>query len=243
MNFFSRKYKVINSSLFKGRTDIHCHILPGIDDGSKNLEQSLNLLNYLKSIGFNHVIFTPHVMSSYPNNNYDVLSSKFTDFESSYKKDKNNTLQLKLAAEYMLDSDFLSKYNKQTLNFKNKYILVETSYYNPPMSLYDLLFQITSDGFTPILAHPERYLYMNKDDYINLKKTCLFQLNLLSLSGYYGKSALEKSKKLLTQGMYNFVGSDIHHLEYYKDYMNNFKVTKSELNKLSTLYDNNEKLW
>jgi len=243
MIFFNKKYKIINTSLFKGRMDMHCHILPGVDDGSKDFKHSLELLCYLKSLGFNRVILTPHIMLQYADNTFSILSSKFSKFKKSYVNEGKSALPLKLAAEYMLDSEFINKYNGQKLNFKNKYILVETSYLNPPLGLYDLLFKITSDGFIPILAHPERYLYMNREYYIKIKKLCLFQLNLLSLSGYYGKSALEKSKQLLKENMYNFVGSDIHHLEYYKDSMNNLKVTKDELDKLFKLYDNNENLW
>lgn len=243
MYIFRRKIKITDSSLFDKRTDIHCHILPKVDDGSKDFENSLELLDYLKSLGFNRVILTPHIMIQYPENIYTTLNSKYSKFENDYINANKNALPLKLAAEYMLDSEFINKYNEQKLSFKNKYILVETSYYNPPIDLYDLLFQITSDGFTPILAHPERYLYMNTDNYYKMKELCLFQLNLLSLSGYYGKSALEKSKKLLKDNIYDFVGSDLHHLRYYKDSMNNFKVSSSELDKLSRLYDNNEELW
>jgi len=243
MYIFRKKIKITDSSLLDKRTDIHCHILPNVDDGSKDFENSLELLDYLSYLGFDRVIFTPHIMLQYSENNFTALNSKFREFKNDYINTNKNSLDLKLAAEYMLDSEFINKYREQKLSFKNKYILVETSYYNPPIDLYDLLFQITSEGYIPILAHPERYLYMNMYNYNKIKELCLFQLNLLSLNGYYGKSALEKSKILLKENMYNFVGSDLHHLKYYKDCMNNFKVSKSELDKLSRLYDNNEALW
>lgn len=195
--------------------DIHSHLIPGIDDGAKTIEDSLGLINELNKIGFSQLITTPHVMPPVWKNNTSIIQKG--EKEVQVALDKNN-LPFKAAAEYMLDHQFLDILkNEQLLTLKDNYLLVEMSYLNPPINIQEIVYEIQIAGYTPILAHPERYLFLhqNFDFYSTLKKSgCLFQLNLLSVVGYYGVPVLKTAEKLLKQKMIDFVGSDLHHYKH-----------------------------
>lgn len=195
--------------------DIHSHLIPGIDDGAKTIEDSLGLINELNKIGFSQLITTPHVMPPVWKNNTSIIQKG--EKEVQVALDKNN-LPFKAAAEYMLDHQFLDILkNEQLLTLKDNYLLVEMSYLNPPINIQEIVYEIQIAGYTPILAHPERYLFLhqNFDFYTKLKKSgCLFQLNLLSVVGYYGVPVLKTAEKLLKQKMIDFVGSDLHHYKH-----------------------------
>lgn len=194
--------------------DIHSHLLPRIDDGAKNIEDSIFLIQELQKIGFEQFITTPHIMTSvWDNTSSSILGS----LETTQKdlKDKNINLKINAAAEYLIDTNFTNLFQtEQLLTLKDNYVLVEISYFNPPLQLYEILFELQVAGYIPILAHPERYSFYhnNFSEYKKIKKSgCLFQLNLLSTIGYYGKSVAETANKLLNLGMIDFVGSDVHH--------------------------------
>lgn len=198
---------------FNGLTDWHCHILPGVDDGVADLGTSLAILEDYERMGIKKVWLTPHIMEDVANTT-DRLRQRYDELMARYA----GPIDLRLAAENMIDSlfgerldagDFLPIGDKQNM------LLVETSYFNPPYNLHRTLGRIKSKGYHPLLAHPERYNYIDTmAEYVKLKDMgVLFQLNILSLSGYYGKHAKEKSHKLLKKGMYDFCGTDLHRHE------------------------------
>ncbi|MCQ2265420.1 MAG: capsular biosynthesis protein [Bacteroidales bacterium] len=198
-------------SLLSGFTDYHSHILPGVDDGVKNMEGALDVLAHYEQIGVSAVWCTPHIMEDIPNAT-DFLRTRFEDLRSAYP----GPIQLHLASENMMDALFeerLENNDLLPLCEDQRYLLVETSYFNPPMGMKDLLRQILKKGYFPVLAHPERYEYMNENDYRELKTLgVLFQMNLSSLAGAYGGNAKAKSEWLLKNEMYNIFGSDLHSL-------------------------------
>lgn len=200
---------------FKGMTDSHSHILPGVDDGVKTMKDSLQILDTYESWGIREVWLTPHIMDDVPNTT-EGLSRRFEELRAEY----NGGIKLNLAAEYMLDYNFESRLSAKDLLFHGpKRILVETSYLEAPINFDQILFDIITAGYTPILAHPERYLYMPKEKYRELKKTgVLFQLNWGSLGGLYGHHVQERAYQLLKQGIYDMSGSDIHSQRMYKFY-------------------------
>ena len=197
------------SDIWNGATDCHSHILPGVDDGVSDMETSLSILAAYEKLQIREVWCTPHVMEDIPNTT-EGLKARFEELKAAY----HGPVQLNLAAEYMMDGLFLERLENDDLlthGHEGNSLLVETSYYTPPMDLRGILESIQRKGYFPILAHPERYLYMKISDYEPLKKMGLrFQLNLASLSGAYGEDAVKKAHHLLKEGSYNYIGSDIH---------------------------------
>jgi protein-tyrosine phosphatase len=197
-----------------GYTDIHSHLLPGIDDGAKDIEDTVSLIKSLQEFGFSKFITTPHILTGVWNNTAEGIKKK--ELETSDKLPGYNIASpLKSAAEYLMDDTFLNLLKTdKLLTLKDNYVLVEMSYLNLPLQLYEIIYELQLRDYKPILAHPERYnFYAGKiEHYEKLKKAgCLFQLNLLSVTGYYGKGPLETAKKLLALGMIDFTGSDVHH--------------------------------
>lgn len=235
---FKTKHNLIDSGLVKGMTDVHSHILPGVDDGSPDMTTSLELLRYMERLGFRKVWLTPHIMEDYRTSN-ERLQQRFGELKAAY----TGSLELGLASEYMMDAAFTDRLKGKVLPIGVKYLLVETSYMYPPSGLHDILMEVWNAGFHPVIAHPERYLYMDEADYRVLKeKGYHFQLNLMSLSGYYGKRPKQVSEKLLQQGMYDLVGSDLHHLERYQPMLDALKLTHKQLDWLGVLLENNSQL-
>lgn len=196
-------------SQLKGFTDFHSHILFGVDDGVKTLDVSLEVLKRYEDIGIAEVWCTPHVMEDIPNTT-EELRNRFAELEKAY----TGPIQLHLAAEYMMDELFESRLEQNdllALGEEGNWLLVETSYFNPPMDIGGILKRIKSKGFFPVLAHPERYVYMGKGMYKMLKQEgILLQLNLSSLAGAYGVEAQKKARWLLKKQYYDMAGSDLH---------------------------------
>lgn len=220
-----------------GFVDIHSHVLPGIDDGSKSVEESYNLIIEMRKLRFSKIIGTPHTYQGLYDNTNDTISKSF-------EKLKNldlNGIELEFASEYMIDSSLIKKANEKSfLTMKNNYVLVEMSFISKPINLYEILFSIQTNGYKVILAHPERYrfLFNNFDEYLKLKKIgCFFQLNLLSLTGHYGNDISKISKKLISKGFIDFFGSDIHRLTNIKYFHE--KVITGELKKINRIFENN----
>lgn len=208
-NPFTLFSKQKSSIDFRGATDWHSHILPGVDDGVSDLDTSLKILARYEELGFSRVWLTPHIMEDIPNRPED-LRKRFEELQASY----NGPIELKLAAENMLDELFVERLAARELlpiGDKGESLLVETSYFTPPANLFGIIDSVFSAGYFPVLAHAERYVYMDQSHYDRLhKRGVRMQLNLLSLSGNYGKTVTEKSLKLLEQGYYDRVGSDLH---------------------------------
>ena len=224
MCFFRQKKVLAESGFFRGFTDCHSHLLPGVDDGVKTLEESLAILEEMERLGVRKVWLTPHIMEDIPNETVDLQqkSNKTVTLQQkilSLKQKYQGKVELALAAEYMLDNLFEERLEKDDLlpfEEGKHYLLVETSYFNPPMGLLSILQRIQKKGYHPLLAHPERYEYMQMMDYKTLKKNQIsFQLNIPSLVGMYGKHIEKKAKILLKAGMYDLGGNDVHSLIFY----------------------------
>lgn len=206
---FSRYKSVLKSGVLQGMTDCHSHILPGVDDGVKTMRESLAILDRYEKLGIKTVWLTPHVMEDIPNKP-SFLRERFEELKAEYK----GNVELHLGAENMIDNLFeerLAAGDLLTVGADQRHLLVETSYFTPPFGFYDTIEEIKKLGYYPVLAHPERYVYMEQKDYERLKDMkVLFQMNLFSLVGMYGKGSQHVSHELLKRGMYDFVGSDIH---------------------------------
>ncbi|WP_298287206.1 CpsB/CapC family capsule biosynthesis tyrosine phosphatase [uncultured Lutibacter sp.] len=231
LSLFKKKTPIIH--LFpKEFVDIHCHLLSNIDDGTKSLNEAISLIKRMHNYGIKNFICTPHIMGGVWENSKESILTKLTELQNELNLQGLKDISIKAAAEYMLDENFdkLLK-TKDLLTLKDHFILIELSYFNPPLNLYEQLFNIRIAGYKPILAHPERYSYFhhNFEEYSKLKEAgCLFQLNLLSLSKYYGESIQKTAFKLLKQGFIDFVGTDTHnnrHLNYLEK-INNVKAVK-----------------
>lgn len=220
MLFFKKKTIPLTDFFPKGFVDIHSHLLPSIDDGAKNLEDSISLILKMYSYGIKNFITTPHVLGDVYPNSSETIKSKLEEVKVALQKRNITGISITAAAEYMIDEQFAVRLaKKDILTLKDNFILVEMSYFNAPINLFDILFDVQLQGYKPILAHPERYGFYHNDfeKYYQLKKVgCLFQLNLLSLTEHYGKNIQKISHQLLKKNMYDFVGTDTHrhqHLE------------------------------
>lgn len=208
---FQQKQTLAESGILRGMTDYHSHLLPGVDDGVQTVEESLEILRLYEQLGIREVWFTPHIMEDIPNTTAG-LRSRFEQFQKSY----TGNIRLHLAAEYMLDNLFKERLAHRDLlpiGEEGNHLLVETSYFNPPMDLYGMMEKIKSAGFIPVLAHPERYTYMGEKDYHRLKEAgVMFQSNLPSLVGGYGNPVKKKVEELYSKAMINLYGTDTHTL-------------------------------
>ena len=209
MGLFNRSVSVSESGLLAGRTDWHCHILPGVDDGFRKMEDSLAALRRYAELGFREVWLTPHIMEDIPNTT-EALRSRFAELQQAY----DGPLALHLASENMMDPLFGERLEAgDLLPLPESRLLVETSYFNPPVDMDGILEDIKSSGFFPVLAHPERYMYMDMRRYRDLKsKGIEFQLNITSLTGAYGPDVKARAERMLKAGMYNYSGTDLHRL-------------------------------
>ena len=206
---FSSKYNLQQSGIFDGWTDRHSHILPGVDDGIQTVKESLAILSMYEQMGVKKVWLTPHIMEDCPNTP-DKLKARFEELKSTYQ----GNIQLALAAENMMDSLFVKRLEQGILmpyGDNQDELLIETSYVQPPMRMEGILRDLQKAGLTPVLAHPERYLYMDAEKYENIKEMGVkFQLNVTSLIGAYGNQVKERAEYLLNEGYYNYSGSDAH---------------------------------
>lgn len=224
-----------------GYIDIHSHLLPAIDDGAKTFEDSLRLVKTLQSFGVSQFITTPHIIQHvWENSHEQILANKETTARK--LEEANINVPFHAAAEYLMDDQFVRLFqSEKLLTLKDNYVLVEMSYINPPLQLYSILFDLQLAGYIPILAHPERYLFYhtNFNEYQKLKKAgCLFQLNLLSVVGYYGENITKIANQLLQKGMYDYVGSDVHHDNHLSAFQQKIKL--KDLTPLKEAFANNQ---
>lgn len=239
MFLFSKKKPFLGGILTQEMTDLHAHLLPGVDDGAQSEEDSFVLLKYLEEIGLRRLFLTPHIMDDLKNNTRSFLRERFERFLAVYP----GRVELRLGAEYMLDQHFFRHMEEGLLTYDGVHVLVETSYLYAPPDLQGMIYEITLNGYIPVLAHPERYVYMEKSDYHQLKnRGCLFQMNLLSLSGFYGKSASMRCRELLEDDLYDLVGSDIHNRRHPEAYAR-FSLRQKEEDAFRGLFRRNRKLW
>jgi len=196
------------AGFFESFVDVHSHFLPSVDDGMETFERAYELLDVYEAMGIKAVVLTPHVMELYGDNDAVFLRERFDAFVARYK----GGLRLRLAAEYMLDASFERHLESgDLLSFGDSHLLIEACCVEEPVLFHSRLEEVMRRGYFVVLAHPERYWYMSRSDYRCLREMGLrFQLNLLSLSGFYGRRARVNAFYLLSQGMYDFIGSDLH---------------------------------
>jgi protein-tyrosine phosphatase len=215
-NFFLSTKK--EETLASVQVDMHSHLLPGIDDGSPDFEESLKIIKELSSLGYRKLITTPHIMGDFFKNTPEIILSKLDELKQ-FLKANGVEIEIEAAAEYYLDEWFMEKLKspQPLLTFGNNYLLFETSYINEPSHLTEAIFEMRTREYRPVLAHPERYTYMYSD-FNKFKeiydKGVLFQININSLSGYYSQAAQKFAIKLIENNMVDFIGTDCHGLKH-----------------------------
>ncbi|MGE4347787.1 MAG: tyrosine-protein phosphatase [Flavobacteriaceae bacterium] len=229
-SFFSSK-KIFLKDLTAGFSDIHSHILFGIDDGAKTIEDSRYIMQSFVDLGFKNAITTPHTIAEVWDNTPEIITSKYQEL-TALLPELSNTLHLKVASEYFMDDSFVQRFqSEKLLTLKDNYVLVEMSFINPPFQLYDILFDLQVAGYKPVLAHPERYLFyhQNFDEYKKLKAAgCLFQVNLISVAGFYGENVARTADRLLGEGLIDFAGSDVHNSSHIHCFEKPLKIKNIE---------------
>ena len=207
----------VNKIAAKLRVDIHSHLIPGIDDGAQTIEESLKLIAKMQHLGFDKLVMTPHVMvDAYPNTS-QAIREGLEKLQDAVQSAEIN-IQLDAAAEYYLDEGFLPRLETgDILTIGENYLLFETSYMAAPMHLEELIYAIGAHGYTPLMAHPERYRYVKdpEREYARWRELgVVFQIDTTSLGGHYGKDAHAKARFLLQKGWIDFVGSDTHRMRH-----------------------------
>jgi tyrosine-protein phosphatase YwqE len=198
--------------------DMHSHLLHGIDDGSQDLESSLEMIEGLVKVGYKKIITTPHILwDMYPNTS-EIIIQKTAELKKAMTE-AGITIDITAAAEYFIDEHFEDELRNKVplLTVKDNMVLVEFSMLTMPLDLNDVLFELQMQNYQPILAHPERYIYLknNKAFFDDLKNNgCYFQLNLLALCGVYGSSVQELAEYLVKKEYYDFAGTDMHHVKH-----------------------------
>ena len=214
--FFKKKKTASGTSLF---VDIHSHLIPGIDDGSQSMAESIEILKAFEESGFKKVVTTPHIMGDFYKNTPEIINKGLDDVREELA---NQSMDIKIdaAAEYYLDEFLMQdlKEEKTLMTFGDKYLLFELPFMNAPINLSEAVFLMQSQGYKPVLAHPERYHFFHQQPakIKELKeKGILLQLNINSLTGYYSKQARKLSEQLLKEGMIDFLGSDVHNKRHF----------------------------
>ncbi len=208
-SFFKRTPKEITNPL---RADMHSHLLPNLDDGVASFEESESIILTMKELGITKIVTTPHIMQDTYRNSSDTILPRLGELKK-HLAQKKIEIQIEAAAEYYLDEELIRKINDQEslLTFGERYLLFETNYLTEPYNLKDFIFKVTTQGYRPILAHPERYQYMSLRKAEDLRdRGVLFQINMLSLIGFYSKPIQSMAYKLIDQGWIEFLGSDCH---------------------------------
>lgn len=213
-SFFKKRKERKRGPVLK--VDLHSHFIPGIDDGSQSMEESLSLLKGMEALGYEKVITTPHIMVDVYRNTPKIIKEGLLSLKQAAKAE-GIKIEIEAAAEYYLDEGFYDHlHSGEVMSIDNKYLLFETSYVSKPLQIEEMIFEIAAAGYIPLMAHPERYRYVKDPlkEYSRFKELgVLFQLDLNSLGGHYGRDAKKKAEILCKNGMIDFLGSDVHHLK------------------------------
>lgn len=213
-NIFQKKKEIHPADFSLLKTDVHSHLIPGIDDGSPSVEISINLIKSFIDFGYKKLITTPHIINDQYRNTPEII---LNGLEKVREEIKNQNLQIELnaAAEYYIDNEFLKLIEeKKLLTFGSNFVLVEMSFFTESPLLKDALFNLQVAGYKPVLAHAERYgFWHNEYEKFEEMKTrgALLQLNIASLTGHYSDDVKKIAEQLIDDGMYDLIGSDCHH--------------------------------
>ncbi len=205
-------------------TDLHSHLIPGIDDGSPNMESSIEMIKKFQELGYKKLITTPHIMCDYYKNTPEIILGGLEKVRNEMAK-QNINIEIEAASEYNLDdglADLIDK--KNILTFGDNYVLFELPFMTEPRNLQEIIFNFQTAGYKPILAHPERYGYWinNLEKFEELKaKGVLLQLNLLSLTGHYSPEVKKMAEKMVNANLIDVIGSDCHRIEHLTIIKNN----------------------
>jgi tyrosine-protein phosphatase YwqE len=214
-NIFGKKLPPIDLDLIQ--VDMHSHLIPGIDDGAKTMEQSIEMIKKFASLGYKKVVTTPHVMSDFYRNTPEIILSGMENVRAELKK-QNVDIEFFAAAEYYLDHEFVEKVKaKEVLSFSGNHVLFELSFSAEQPNVNEAIFELISNGYQPILAHVERYsFYQNRIDRIKeiREKGALLQLNINSLSGHYGPDVKKLAEKLIDLELIDVISSDCHRIDH-----------------------------
>lgn len=236
--FFSKKKFLID--YLESFVDMHNHILPGIDDGAKTVGESIELIKSFSEFGVNNFIGTPHIMDNYYLNTSRTIHTSLEELKKGLFENDLKHISFDVAAEHMIDSNFENLLDKgEMMPLRKNYLLVEMSYLQPSINFEEAIQKIASKRFFPILAHPERYnfLQLKSSKFQNYKKKgILFQMNLLSLSEYYGKDVQKKALHLLDEGLIDFAASDVHNMNQLKC-LKEIKLSNSQLKLVHPIID------
>lgn len=231
---FKKKEPLVPVDLSFLGTDIHSHLIPDIDDGAKTMGDSNALAQGLLDIGYKKAITTPHIMSDYYRNTPEIISNGIDSINRSFEKN-NISLNVKGAAEYYIDYEFIGKIEKEKLlTFGDNYILVEFSFMQPPQACNDAMFALQTNGYKPVLAHPERYIYWHNSPKVlfDLKdRDVMFQINLLSLMGVYGAESAQMGETLINNNLVEWLGTDLHNVRQL-EILKKYKLKESLAEKL-----------
>ena len=201
-------------------TDLHSHLIPGIDDGSKSMEESIALIRELYSMGYRKLITTPHIMADYYRNTPEIIQSGLDELRAEMQRQQID-MEIEAAAEYMIDDGFMDKVEAgNLLTFGNKFLLVELSYIEEHPNLQGIFFEVQTRGYQIILAHPERYRYWHRhfNKYRELNERNIFlQMNINSLTGWYSVESKRIAERLLSENLISFLGSDLHNEHYLQE--------------------------
>lgn len=216
-NLFKKKKLSYPVDLGRLVTDMHSHLIPGIDDGSPNMDTSVKLIKGMQNLGYKKLITTPHISTDIYKNNPEVIQQGLLKLRNRLEEE-NIDIEIVAAAEYLLDDGFETLLSEnQLLTFGNKHVLVELPYFHIPPNLYEITFELQIKGYKIILAHPERYLYWYNDfnQFKALKdRGIYFQMNMISLTGHYSVEVKKMAEKLVDNEMIDFLGSDLHNAFY-----------------------------
>jgi len=216
-NLFKKKEVLPPFDLGRFKSDMHSHLIPGIDDGAQNMDQTIAMLAKFESLGYQKIVTTPHIMTDSFPNNPEIILSGLEKVKNEIKK-VGIEIEIEAAAEYYFDETLMPKIkNKELLTFGDNYVLVEFAFHSPPQFLDQLFFELKTHGYRPVIAHFERYLYyLGKIDKAEKWRSegINIQINLNSLFGQYGPEVQKQAEKLIDEGQFDFVGTDCHRIEH-----------------------------
>lgn len=239
-------FQIFNKKKFlidylEGFVDIHNHILPGIDDGAKTVEDSIQLIKGFMEFGCQKFIATPHIMHNYYPNDSESINNALQKLKNEFVLNDLKDISIRASAEHMIDSNFETILeNDEVVPLAKSYLLVEMSYLQASINFDEAVQKVASKRLFPILAHPERYIFLHNriKKYNKYKeKGILFQLNFLSLTEFYGKEVQKMALKLLEEGLVDFIASDVHNMSQLNE-LKSSRVSKKTLDLLNPILNN-----
>ena len=209
--------------------DMHSHVLPGIDDGAQTPQESIALIKKMMALGITKIIATPHIMVDFYRNTPETIGNALTLLKAELEKE-NIHIDIEAAAEHYFDETFEKRVDShQLMTMGANHVLFEFGFINPPPNYIPVVQKMKNLGYRPILAHPERYTYMTIEQYRNLHDWgCDFQLNTISLTGYYGKDVKTAAELLIDNQLIDYISSDMHHLRHANAFKDALRTTYIE---------------